>query len=182
MAGSLLGAASLNHLLTLYGFWQGSVFPTPAPFALLDRLLVYRGALDFALLVVVFSLVPGVCEELLFRGFLQAGLTHHLRRRGWGLLASGLIFALFHLDPWRFVGVAGIGVFVAWLREETGSLRPAMAAHVLSNALSIVLKVSGRFDGDAVPGTPVTALVAAALFATSIAMVRASGKPRERML
>jgi membrane protease YdiL (CAAX protease family) len=182
LAGSLLGAVALNHLLTLYGVWQESLFPTPEPFTLLDRLLVYRGPLDFTLLLVALSIVPGLCEELLFRGYLQAGLTHHLRGRVAGIVASAVLFALFHLDPWRFVGVVGLGLYVAWLRDETGSLLPAMAAHAVSNALSIVLKVSGRFDGDAPPGSAGSAFLAGAALAAAIALVRASRAPRDRML
>lgn len=182
MIGALGGAVALNHLLTLYGVWQESLFPTPESFALLDRLLVYRGPIDFLLLLTALSIVPGFCEEILFRGYLQAGLTHHLGTPARGIAASGLLFALFHLDPWRFVGVAGLGLFVAWLRSETGSLVPAMAAHALSNGLSIVLKVSGRFEGDAPAGTALTACVAAAALCASIALVRASRTPRERVL
>lgn len=182
MTGALLGAVALNHLLTLYGVWQESRFPTPEPFTLLDRMLVYRGPLDFAFLLLALSIVPGACEELLFRGYLQAGLTHHLGTRLAGIGASALLFALFHLDPWRFAGVLGLGLYLAWLRDETGSLRPAMAAHALSNALSIALKVSGRFEGDAPAGTLLTAIVAAAALAAAIALVRASGRPRARVL
>ncbi len=182
MTGALLGAVALNHLLTLYGVWQESVFPTPEPFTLLDQLLVYRGPIDFALLLLALSIVPGACEELLFRGYLQAGLTHHLGGRTAGIAASALLFALFHLDPWRFVGVIGLGLYVAWLRDETGSLRPAMAAHALSNGLSIVLKASGRLDGDRAAGTPASALLAAGAFAAAIALVCSSRSARDRVL
>ncbi|HKQ97371.1 MAG TPA: type II CAAX endopeptidase family protein [Candidatus Polarisedimenticolia bacterium] len=182
MIGTLGGALALNHLLTLYGAWQESVFPTPESFALLDRLLVYRGPIDFLLLLTALSIVPGVCEEILFRGYLQAGLTHHLGGRLAGIAVSALLFALFHLDPWRFVGVAGLGLYLAWLRAETGSLLPAMAAHALSNALSVVLKVSGRFDGDAPAGSSLTACVAAAALLASITLVRASRTPGERVV
>jgi len=182
LSGALVGAVALNHLLTLYGVWQESVFPTPEPFTLLDRLLVYRGPIDFALLLLALSIVPGACEELLFRGYLQAGLTHHLGSRAAGIIASALLFACFHLDPWRFVGVVGLGLYVAWLRDETGSLRPAMAAHASSNALSIVLKVSGRLDGTGAAGTPASALLAAGALVAAIALVRSARSARERML
>ena len=182
LLGALAGAVALNHLLTLYGVWQESVFPTPEPFAALDRLLVWRGPLDFVLLVAALSIVPGACEELMFRGYLQAGLTHHLGGRVAGVLASALLFALFHLDPWRFAGVLGLGLYLAWLRDQTGSLVPAMAAHALSNALSIVLKVSGRFDGDAAVGSLLTALLAAGALVGAVALVRAPRKPSTRVL
>lgn len=182
MTGAILGALALNHLLTLYGAWQESVFPTPEPFALLDRLLVYRGPIDLALLLVSLALVPAFCEEILFRGYLQAGLSHHLGGRMAGIGASALLFAFFHLDPWRFVGVVGLGLYVAWLRDATGSLRPAVAAHAASNAVSIVLKVSGRLDDGAVPGSAASALLAAGALAASVALVRSAREPRDRVL
>jgi membrane protease YdiL (CAAX protease family) len=149
--------------------------------ALFDGLFVYRGPLDFAALLVAFALVPAFCEEILFRGFLQAGLARVLDRPMSVVAASAFVFAVFHLDPWRFTGVLGLGLFLAWLRLATGSLLPSMAAHAASNVLSIALKAGGRLDDDA-PGSLGSASVAAALVIAAIATLAAGRRARERML
>jgi membrane protease YdiL (CAAX protease family) len=184
LAGALLGAAAVNFLLTAYGAWQESVIPTPEPIrALFEGLFTYRGPVDFIVLLAVFSVVPALCEEILFRGFLQAGLVNHLGTPARGILVSAMVFGLFHLNPWRFAGVFCLGLFLAWLRHESGSLVPPIAAHLLSNLISISLLSLGRVD------TPLTAslaapgaLLAAAALAASIALVRAGKSPADRVL
>jgi len=81
LPAAIVAAAGLNHLLTIAGAWQETVWPTPTQVrALFDGLFVYRGPLDFAALLVAFALVPAICEEILFRGFLQSGLARSLDR------------------------------------------------------------------------------------------------------
>jgi membrane protease YdiL (CAAX protease family) len=182
LIAAVAGALGLNHLLTVAGAWQEAVWPTPAPVrALFDGLFVYRGPLDFAALLLAFALVPAVCEEVLFRGYLQAGLARAIQRPAALAAASALVFAIFHLDPWRFAGVMGLGLFLAWLRLETGSLLPPMAAHAASNVLSITLKSAGRLDDDA-PGSLWSAGVAAAMAIAAIGAIAASRRARDRML
>ena len=182
LIAAVAGALALNHLLTIAGAWQETVWPTPAPMrALFDGLFVYRGALDFAALLLVFALVPAICEEILFRGFLQAGLERAIDRPAGVVAASALVFAVFHLDPWRFSGVMGLGLFLAWLRQRTGSLLPPMAAHAASNVLAITLKVTGRLD-DERPGTLWSAAATAALLIAAIATLITRRRARDRML
>jgi membrane protease YdiL (CAAX protease family) len=183
LAGALLGAAGLNHLLTAYGAWQESVVPTPEPIrTLFEGLFAYHGAADFALLLVVYSLVPAVCEEVLFRGFLQSGLMHHLGTPVRGIVVSALVFGLFHLNPWRFAGVFCLGVFLAWLRHESGSLVPPIAAHLLSNLISISLLATGRLEA-AAPGAGAPGLLlAAAALVVAVWLVREPEPLRERVL
>jgi membrane protease YdiL (CAAX protease family) len=180
LAGALLGAAGLNHLLTLYGAWQESVVPTPEPIrALFEGLFTYRGPADFAVLLVVYSLVPAVCEEILFRGFLQTGLVHHLGSPARGIAVSAFVFGLFHLNPWRFAGVFCLGLFLGWLRHESGSLVVSIAAHLFSNLISIVLLALGRPEATA--GGPRT-LIAVVAVAAAIALVRLARAPAGRVL
>ncbi len=182
LIAAVAGALGLNHLLTVAGAWQETVWPTPPVVrALFDGLFVYRGPLDFAALLVAFALVPAVCEEILFRGFLQAGLARAIQRPAGLLAVSALVFAVFHLDPWRFAGVTALGLFLAWLRLETGSLLPPMAAHAASNVLSITLKSTGRLEVDAT-GSLWSAGVAAALAIAAIAAIAVGRRSRDRML
>jgi membrane protease YdiL (CAAX protease family) len=182
LMAAVTGALGLNHLLTVAGAWQETVWPTPVPVrALFDGLFVNRGPLDFAVLLLTFALVPAVCEEILFRGYLQAGLARAIQRPAGVVASSALVFALFHLDPWRFAGVLGLGLYLAWLRLKTGSLLPPMAAHAASNVLSIALKSTGRLD-DGAPGSLWSVGVAAALAFAAIAAIVAGRRIRDRML
>ncbi len=186
LAAAFLGALALNHLLTRYGAWQERIMPTPPVVrALFDELLRTRGPSDFMALLIVVAIVPAVSEELLFRGFLQSGLARWLHPPMLCITASAVIFGLFHFDPWRLVGVAGLGFFLAYLRQVTGSLVPSMLAHAVNNMVSIALAVSGHLDHDRAPGSTLSLILAAALFGLALSMLpapRAARQPAERML
>ena len=88
---------------------------------------------SIALLVVVAPMT----EEALFRGVILHGfLDRYAVRRA--IVVSALLFAVFHLNPWQFVGAATAGVLFAWWRAATGSLVPGLVCHALNNAMPIV--------------------------------------------
>jgi hypothetical protein len=75
-----------------------------------------------------------VFEELIFRGLLYGTLRIRL---AWppAALASALVFALAHgYGAAGFLSVFLSGVLWAWVYERTGSLLPAILAHVVNNA------------------------------------------------
>ena len=81
-------------------------------------------------------------EETFFRGFLFGGL-----RGRWGVFWSatgtGFLFALAHVDPLVFIPFTAVGMLFAWGYVYSGSLLASMIAHLLFNALSFGLAVSG---------------------------------------
>ncbi len=80
------------------------------------------------LVPILAGVLAGVCEELLYRGPIQAGLLK--RMPVWiVLILGGILFAAAHLDVYGFAVRAIIGVALGWLVIRTGSIFPAMIAH-----------------------------------------------------
>jgi membrane protease YdiL (CAAX protease family) len=97
--------------------------------------------------------MPGLAEEILFRGLFQPLLNRALDRPwrfagaelGWGLMITAVLFAgsngLVAVDPQlhaRIVLPAAItpfmlGLVSGWVRERTGSIWPSVFGHNLSN-------------------------------------------------
>ena len=178
------GTAGLNHLLTLYGVWQEHAWPEPESWrASMDALLRPSGPADFLGIVLAVAIVPALCEEILFRGFVQAGLVRQAERSWAGVVATAVVFGIFHLDPWRFVPAAILGIFLGWLRQVSGSLWPAILAHAINNVLTIAFYSAGIVSGDRARGSVLTLLAAAGLVTLAFALGRrASGAPAERVL
>jgi membrane protease YdiL (CAAX protease family) len=88
-----------------------------------------------------FALLPGLAEELLFRGVLQRAI----RARTASILVSGCAFALFHADPVHVVGVLPLGLFLAWAAARSSTL-VTIFAHVLNNTLALVAIQSETLD------------------------------------
>jgi membrane protease YdiL (CAAX protease family) len=108
----------------LFPTWTLGVLP------LLDRLVSQASPLW---VLPVFALMPGVSEELLFRGLLQRAFAPGVR----AILISGIGFALFHLDPHHVVGVLPLGLFLAWVGSRAGTV-VTMFAHVMNNAAAVL--------------------------------------------
>ncbi len=83
--------------------------------------------------LLVFALVPAVCEELLHRGVIAPALA---RRLGFvpGLVLSALLFGLFHLNLARLLPTTVLGLATGFLRLRSGSLAPGILLHFLYNA------------------------------------------------
>ena len=100
---------------------------------------VVRG-LPLIVALPVFALLPGVSEELLFRGLLQ----HAVGRGALAVVLSALCFSLFHVDPHHVAGVLPLGFFLAWSAARGGTL-VTIFAHVINNAAAIAAVHSATF-------------------------------------
>jgi len=89
-------------------------------------------------LVLFLAVMPGIFEELFFRGLLLHGLRKRIRRRWLLALAVGLIFGIFHVSLFRIVPTAWLGFVLTWVVLLGGSIYPAMLWHALNNAIAIV--------------------------------------------
>jgi membrane protease YdiL (CAAX protease family) len=93
------------------------------------------GGLPLVLLAA--AVTPAICEELLCRGPVLAGLRRALGPTG-AVIISALLFAALHQSPFRFVPQALLGVMLAVLTLRTGSVAPAMVVHALHNGALVV--------------------------------------------
>lgn len=110
------------------------------------------------LLLLVIAVAPGICEEMLCRGTLLAGLRRGLGTTG-AVLVSSFCFAALHLSPYRFVPQFSLGIFLALLTLRSGSIWPAVVVHIGHNGLAVLL--SG--EGDDSEGLPIQTLTAVTL-------------------
>jgi membrane protease YdiL (CAAX protease family) len=142
MGLSLLTGASASLLLSLLGDWVERILP-PAEEMIRQRESLYaclqaRSGIGWLTALLVGAVIPGICEEALFRATLFQGLAGILRQR-WVLLLSAFLFASAHMDPWRFPSLFLLGLLFGWTFLKTGNLWIAAACHAGCNATGIVL-------------------------------------------
>jgi hypothetical protein len=89
--------------------------------------------------------LPGIGEEILYRGFLGRGLVE---RWGlwWGTMWTAMLFAAIHLDPTQMCGIFFIGVALQLVFLASKSLLIPMLVHALNNALSFGVVKTGVFS------------------------------------
>jgi len=99
---------------------------------------------DLALALATGLLLIGIAplaEEVFFRGFLYQAF-----RNSFGVLPgavlSGLIFGAIHLEFFKLVQLAVLGVILALLFEKTRSLWPPIILHAVNNSLAFAYLMS----------------------------------------
>src|ERR1019366_6788602 len=100
-------------------------------------------------LVAIFgTVVAPVCEELLFRGFVQPLVVRSLGAAA-GIVATALPFGMLHFyeygKSWRHVLLISIsGAAFGWMRHATGSTKAAAGMHSSYNAFQFVLLLMSK--------------------------------------
>ena len=92
---------------------------------------------NLAGLLFLLVLVAPLTEELLFRGIILRGFLSRYSVMT-AVSVSALLFALFHLNPWQFVGAFALGLVFGWWYVETGSLVPCLIGHAVFNGFPVI--------------------------------------------
>lgn len=94
---------------------------------------------QFFLALIVIAVIPGISEELLFRGFIQNLLSKITGNIHVAIWIGGFIFSLFHMQFYGLVPRMLLGVLFGYLYYWSGSLALAMLAHFINNAFTVVM-------------------------------------------
>ncbi len=98
--------------------------------------------------VLVVAVLPALCEELAFRGFILTGLRR--RFRPWtAVLLSSFLYALFQMNVFQFATAFVLGAVLAAIALRTSSAAPAMVFHLVYNLSALV---ASRALGDTLFG------------------------------
>jgi len=104
--------------------------------ALLPVQRMFTTAPVWALLLVI-AVMPAVCEELAFRGFILSGL-----RRATGkwraIVITAILFGIAHGVLQQSLIASLVGVVIGYVAVQSGSLLPAIAFHVVNNSLVVL--------------------------------------------
>ncbi len=91
--------------------------------------------LAFSLLIA--AVMPAICEEALFRGLLL--YTFKEKSKWFTIIASAILFGIFHVSVYRFLPTAILGGAMAFIILETENLILPILFHFINNAVGIIL-------------------------------------------
>ena len=96
---------------------------------------------------IIFVVLPPVCEEILFRGYLYNKLRQYAPL-GLSVLLTSLLFGIAHLEYGNLNWIAAIDTFVfsmylIFVSQKHGSLYSAILLHTLKNSLALALFITG---------------------------------------
>jgi sodium transport system permease protein len=105
---------------------------------------------SFAMLFLVVAIIGPVCEEVAFRGFILSGYRH-LGRRWMAIVLSSVFFGIAHPIIQQSLFTFLLGMLIAFVAIQTGSLLPAILFHVTHNGLAIGLRWLTDWAAESVP-------------------------------
>lgn len=147
--GVLIGAPA--GLVLADGIVRLASLAMPIPEAWIEAMAENMGiSLPLWQMLIFFSLMPALFEEIAFRGVLLHGLKNRLTTLQL-VLVAGIAFGFFHVDLFRIPPTSLLGIFLVVTVIRSGSIFPAMAWHALHNALALG---SARVEHIALPEQP----------------------------
>jgi len=184
---ALVGIFSLQQVLQIVQSLQDKI---PLPYAIeryiapmkqmiedLYRVLVSTGTVPQLLgVMLIVALIPAIAEEFLFRGLVQPCFE---RRYGsWkGFIITGIIFGAYHLNPFSFIPLAILGIYLGFLAMQGESIWISASAHFFNNAVACIAYYLGINDNTIVNGNPdsmpfpkllITFMISGGIFAMTI--------------
>lgn len=125
-----MAATMLNNIVAYFLQFIGELPSQGLP--------VPKTPMELAVGILVAGLLPGVCEELMHRGFL---LTAYERRGSYrAVVIVAILFGLFHFDIMNLAGPIFLGLIIGYYVIRTGSIFAGILAHFLNNAAAEVFQ------------------------------------------
>lgn len=102
-------------------------------------LIKARNHWDFILNLVMIALIPGIGEELFFRGGLQSALQKILKNHHITIWLTAALFSAFHFQFFGFLPRLLLGAGFGYLYFYSGSIWYAIIGHFLNNAYAVCI-------------------------------------------
>lgn len=112
----------------------------------MKAILKMDNPLIFVANLFVIAILPGIGEELLFRGVLQKQLGFIFNNKILAVWVAAFIFSAIHLQFEGFLPRFALGVVLGYLYYWTGNLWITMFAHAFNNGIQIVLIYATGMD------------------------------------
>jgi uncharacterized protein len=106
---------------------------------------------DLMIAIVVIAILPGIGEEIVFRGLIQNELYRGTRNIHLSIWVAAILFSAIHFQFFGFVPRLLLGALFGYLYYWSGNLTLAMLAHFVNNAVSVIAVYfyqRGAFDYD----------------------------------
>ena len=104
----------------------------------------------------VVAVMPAICEETLHRGFMLSGFRRRIHNKWVLCIIMGILFGIFHMDPYRFIGTGFLGGVMTYILLETDNFLLNMLFHFFNNFIIELMSLS-LIDSSAVNNAAVDA-------------------------
>ena len=89
-------------------------------------------------LFIAVAITPAICEELMFRGYLQRQVERGLGLM-WSIVLVGVLFGLYHLQLSKAIPLSALGIYLGFVVWATGSVWTGALVHLLNNGVAVLV-------------------------------------------
>ncbi|MCK9425455.1 MAG: CPBP family intramembrane metalloprotease [Ignavibacteriaceae bacterium] len=101
-------------------------------------LLKINSTMDGAIVIAVVAITPAVCEEVMFRGYIQK--SFELKYKSFfGALITAIFFGLYHFNPYAFLPLTLLGFYLGYSAYKSNSILVPVILHFINNLSAVVL-------------------------------------------
>lgn len=148
----------------------------------LGELLNMTSVQDLLINIVIIGIIPGIGEELLFRGVIQKELSKKLTNPHVAIFITAFLFSAFHFQVAGFIPKLMIGLVLGYAYFLSGSLILPMIIHSLNNIFltTSLFAAGGKIQTQDIQSenVPIAAvLFSLILFATLMYLILSITKP-----
>lgn len=102
------------------------------------NLLNADSALEAFFVVIVIAVVPAVCEEVMFRGYVQKSFELKLKPL-WAVMITSVFFGLYHFNPYGMIPLILLGAYFGFAAYLSNSIMIPVILHFLNNFTAVML-------------------------------------------
>lgn len=97
--------------------------------------------------LLVVALLPAICEEAMHRGVIMNSFRS-IRNKWIVIVGVGILFGINHMDIWRFVPTAVLGISLTYVAYETDNLLYSILYHFINNGFASVVSSFAGVSSD----------------------------------
>jgi hypothetical protein len=124
---------------------------------------------EAGLIILIVAIVPAICEETMFRGFIQRSFEFRMKPFKAALLTA-IFFGLYHFNPYGLIALIALGLYLGYASYSSNSIILAMFLHFLNNFSAIIIYFAAG-NKEMLDNAPATAADAKMAFIVFLALL-----------
>ncbi len=93
---------------------------------------------EMFLVIIVIAIVPAICEEIMFRGYIQRSFEFKMKPV-WAVLITAIFFGVYHFNPYGLFPLIVLGFYFGFAAYISKSLIVPIFLHFLNNFGAVIL-------------------------------------------
>lgn len=101
------------------------------------NLIVAHSFFEGLLIIIVVAVIPALCEEVFFRGYVLSSFGYKLKPF-LSALITAIFFGIYHFNPYGLIPLIALGTYFGFAAYMSNSIFVPMSLHFLNNFLAVL--------------------------------------------